>query len=94
MIAVITKYLDPTKTLGPRIKADSGYYSVTIHLPSDCYTSSIKQHYDAVKVLAERHYPTWDVSTMVYGTTMGKRYNEIFFCFPSSKIEDTQDDDR
>ncbi len=84
MIAITTKYLPETKTLGHRIRANSGYYSVTI--PLDFTKSGVDVHYAAVKALAEKYYPTWDISTLYYGTDV-KDLGKFHFCFPYSVVK-------
>lgn len=83
MIAITTKYLRPTKNLGARIRADSGYYSVTI--PFIYEKNGVQLHYDAVKALAKKYYPNWDVSTMYCGSDV-KDLDKYHFCFPYSVV--------
>jgi len=82
MIAINTKYLPPTNTLGSRIKAKTDTYSVTI--PRDYSKNDLEMHFAAVKALTKKHYPSWNISTMVYGSSNnGCTYH---FCFPHSIV--------
>jgi len=81
MIAIKTKYLAPTNFRGARIKATAADCNATISYNHEL--NSKAAHFEAVKELVAKHWPEWDISKMVYGTTD----SGYVFCFPESIIE-------
>jgi len=86
MIAIQTKYINPTNTIGSRIKAwvdsDMGHnFSVTISYPH--HLSHELVHYEAVKALVDKYKLDWDISKMSFGGVK----NGYVFCFIDSIVE-------
>jgi hypothetical protein len=89
MIAIHTKYLNPTNTRGARIKAYTAPcggikgFEATISYPHE--QSYQLCHFEAVKALVIKNNLDWDLSDMRYGDSAdGKGYT---FCFNCSKVE-------
>lgn len=83
MQAIHTKYVFPTNTRGPRIKAyTAAGLSVTVAYP---YALSYELcHFEAVKALVAKHKLEWDLSEMRFGDSAdGKGY---VFCFANSIV--------
>ena len=83
MIAIHTKYLNPTNSRGARIKAYThAGLSATIAYPYDL--SYELCHFEAVKALVAKHKLDWDLSDMRFGDSAdGKGY---VFCFANSIV--------
>lgn len=88
MIAIHTKYLNPTTHRGAKIKAYTaggmGFkgFEATISYP-DC--SGVEGHFEAVKALVEKNKLNWNLENMRYGDSAdGRGYS---FCFDASKVE-------
>lgn len=83
MIAIQTKYINPTNTRGARIKAwtESGF-SATIPYPHE-YSHELC-HFQAVKALVAKHNLDWDLNGMRFGG-VEKGY---VFCFDVSKVQE------
>lgn len=88
MIAIHTKYLNPTNSRGVRIKAytaswgDSKGFEAVISYPHEL--SGEACHFEAVKALVKKHDLDWNLSAMRYGDSAdGRGY---CFCFDASKI--------
>jgi hypothetical protein len=89
MIAIHTKFINPTNSHGARIKAyTTGYgdikgFTATIGFPHEF--DSVRAHFEAVKALVKKHNLDWDLSNMRYGDSAdGKGYS---FCFDLSTVE-------
>ena len=90
MIAIYTKYINPTNTRGARIKAYTvGYggnkgFSATISIPHEL--SHEVRHFAAVKELVRKNNLKWDLTDMRYGDSAdGRGY---VFCFANSVIKE------
>lgn len=90
MIAIHTKYLNPTNTRGARIKAYTtthafnlkGFSAVISYPHQESYQLA---HFEAVKALVKENKLDWDLSDMRYGDSAdGKGY---VFCFNCSRVE-------
>lgn len=89
MIAIHTKFLNPTNSRGARIKAytvgfcGSKGFEAVISFPYDC--DSVLAHFKAVKELVSKNNLDWNLSNMRYGDSAdGKGYS---FCFDVSTVE-------
>lgn len=89
MIAIHTKYLNPTNSRGARIKAytaswgDRRGFEATIAYPYSC--DGHQAHFEAVKELVRKNGLDWDLSNMRWGDSAdGRGYS---FCFDCSKVE-------
>jgi hypothetical protein len=88
MIAIHTKYLNPTTHRGAKIKAYTASsmgmkgFTAIISYP-DC--SGIEGHFEAVKALIIKNKLEWNLENMRYGDSAdGRGYS---FCFDASKVE-------
>jgi hypothetical protein len=88
MIAIHTKYINPTNSHGARIKAyTTGYgdikgFTATIGFPYEF--DSVQAHFEAVKALVSKHQLDWVLDGMRYGDSAdGKGY---CFCFAASTV--------
>lgn len=83
MIAIQTKYLPATTTLGSRIKAWANKgQSVTIPYPHEL--SNERVYFAAVEALIEKYDLAWSIDDMRYGSTE----NGYVFCFANSVVKD------
>ena len=89
MIAIHTKYLNPTNSRGARIKAytaswgDRRGFEATIAYPYSC--DGHQAHFEAVKALVAKHKLNWNLDDMRYGDSAdGRGYS---FCFDNSKVQ-------
>lgn len=90
MIAIHTKFINPTNTKGARIKAyTAGFgewkgFSATIAYPYQ--KSGHLADFEAVKALVAKHKLDWKLEGMRYGDSAdGKGY---VFCFDCSTVEE------
>jgi hypothetical protein len=84
MIAIQTKYLPCTNTLGSRIKAwTSSGFTATISYPHEL--SHELCHFQAVKALVAKHELNWDLVDMRFGGTE----NGYVFCFAGAIVQET-----
>lgn len=90
MIAIHTKYINPTNSRGARIKAytadwgDRKGFSVTISYPHEYSFEAC--HFQAVKELVKKHNLDWNLSSMRYGDSAdGRGYS---FCFDQSIVRE------
>jgi len=90
MLAIHTKYINPTNSSGSKIKAYTvGYgdikgFSVSIPYPHK-YSHELC-HFQAVKALIKKYKLDWKIKDMRYGDSSdGKGYS---FCFNESKVEE------
>jgi hypothetical protein len=88
MIAIHTKYLNPTTHRGAKIKAytaahgDFKGFTATISYPSEL--SGVACHFEAVKALIIKNKLDWNFENMRYGDSAdGRGYS---FCFDASKV--------
>lgn len=88
MIAIHTKFLNPTNSHGARIKAytaswgDRKGFTATIAFPYE--GNEVQSHFEAVKALVAKHKLDWTLEGMRYGDSAdGKGYS---FCFDCSKV--------
>lgn len=83
MIAILTKYIAPTNTLGARIKAytDNGKFSYKVTISYDYSLDGVDAHFKAVEALIKKHGLDWDIENMSYGST----WQGYAFCFANSK---------
>lgn len=88
MIAIHTKYLNPTTHRGAKIKAYTAGgmsfkgFEATISYP-DC--SGVEGHFAAVKALIQKNNLEWSTDGMRYGDSAdGRGYS---FCFDASQVE-------
>lgn len=89
MIAIHTKYINPTNTRGARVKAyTAGYGSIkgfTAFIPYPHELSGEQVHFAAVKALVAKHGLNWNLESMRYGDSAdGKGFS---FCFDHSKVD-------
>ena len=88
MIAIHTKYLNPTNSNGSRIKAYVASYGgkkgFSVTIPYDHSLDGVDVHFKAVKALVEKHTLDWNLSDMRYGDSADAK--GFSFCFNSSKI--------
>lgn len=88
MIAIHTKFINPTNSRGARIKAytaswgDRKGFEATIAFPYE--GSEVESHFAAVKELVKKHGLTWDLSNMRYGDSADAK--GFSFCFDCSKV--------
>jgi len=88
MIAIHTKFLNPTNSRGARIKAytagwgDRKGFEATISFPYD--ENEVLSHFSAVKELVKKNGLDWDLSNMRYGDSADGR--GFSFCFDVSKV--------
>ena len=89
MIAIHTKYINPTTHRGAKIKAYTaggmGFkgFTATISYPSEL--SGVACHFEAVKALIEKNGLEWKTDNMRYGDSAdGRGYS---FCFDASQVE-------
>jgi len=88
MIAIHTKFIEPTNTRGARIKAYTagamGFKGFTATVPYSYGDSNVLAHFEAVKALVSKNKLAWDLENMRYGDSAdGKGY---CFCFNQSKV--------
>lgn len=85
MIAIHTKFIPPSNTLGARIKAYTGSgFTATISYPYDL--SYEIAHFAAVKELVKKNNLDWNLEDMRYGDSAdGKGY---VFCFNNSIVRE------
>ena len=81
MIAIQTKYINPTNTRGSRIKAftETGF---TVTIPYDHSLNHESVHFKAVKELVKKHELQWDIKGMTFGGVK----NGYVFCFKHSVV--------
>lgn len=88
MIAIHTKFINPTNTRGARIKAYTATYGdrkgfeAVISYPHEL--SGEMCHFEAVKALVKKHNLDWNLSDMRYGDSADGR--GFSFCFDLSKV--------
>jgi hypothetical protein len=88
MIAIHTKFINPTYTRGTRVKAyTAGYGSIKgfeITIPYNHALDGVNVHFEAVKALVKKHNLDWNLEAMRYGDSAdGKGFS---FCFDHSKV--------
>lgn len=86
MIAIFTKYIPCSNTLGPRIKAytDNGYHSFSVTIPYPHENSFELAHFQAVKALVKKHGLDWNLS----GMRQGGYSRGYVFCFNHSTVDE------
>jgi hypothetical protein len=85
MIAIHTKYIPSTNTLGARIKAytlNGKGFKATIPYPLEL--SGVACHFEAVKELVKKNNLDWNTDGMRYGDSSDNK--GFSFCFDSSKL--------
>lgn len=88
MIAIHTKFLNPTNARGARIKAytaswgDRKGFEAVISFPYE--GNEVDSHFAAVKELVKKHKLDWTLEGMRYGDSADGR--GFSFCFDVSKV--------